>query len=457
VADLMETVASLAKRRGIVFPSSEIYGGLRSSWDYGPLGVELKRNIRAVWWRSMVQLRDDIVGLESAIIMSPRVWEASGHVQSFTDPLVECLQCHQRFRADHIPGFHAPQSGHEADESTVDMAAGPRCPNCGHDRFTEPRMFNLMFRTHMGPVEDEASVAYLRPETAQGMFVDFVTVQQVSRKKVPFGIAQIGKSFRNEITPGNFIFRTREFEQMEMEYFVEPGTDEQWFEYWLEERLRWYRDLGIREEKLRVRPHGPDELAHYAKAAADIEYEFPFGWSELEGIANRTDFDLRAHQAASGKDLTYYDQEKDRRYLPYVIEPAAGVDRILLVVLLDAYRVDLAPSAKGEMEKRVVLSLHKDLAPIKVAVLPLSRNDLLVPEAKKVHDLLKPHWMTAYDDAGAIGRRYRRQDEVGTPYCVTIDFDTLTDRQVTVRDRDTMAQDRIPIDKLVDYLEERLG
>ncbi|HXF58072.1 MAG TPA: glycine--tRNA ligase [Actinomycetota bacterium] len=453
----METVASLAKRRGIVFPSSEIYGGLRSSWDYGPLGVELKRNIRNAWWRSMVQLRDDIVGLESAIIMSPRVWEASGHVRSFTDPLVECLQCHQRFRADHIPGFHAPQSGHEADESTVDMAARPRCPNCGHDRFTEPRMFNLMFKTHMGPVEDEASVAYLRPETAQGMFVDFVTVQQVSRKKIPFGIAQIGKSFRNEITPGNFIFRTREFEQMEMEYFVEPGTDERWFEYWIEERLRWYRDLGIREEKLRVRPHAPDELAHYAKAAADIEYEFPFGWSELEGIANRTDFDLRQHQEASGKDLTYYDQENDRRYLPYVIEPAAGVDRILLVVLLDAYRVDEAPSAKGEMEKRVVLALHKNLAPIKVAVLPLSRNDLLVPEAKKVHELLKPRWMTAYDDAGAIGRRYRRQDEVGTPYCVTIDFDTLTDRQVTVRDRDTMAQDRIPIDKLVDYLEERLG
>jgi glycyl-tRNA synthetase len=456
MADLMDAVTSLAKRRGIAFPSSEIYGGIRASWDYGPLGVELRRNIRGSWWREMVQLRDDVVGLEAAIIMSPKVWEASGHVAGFSDPLVECLNCHQRFRADHLPGFHAPQSGHESDESTVDMAGGPRCPNCGHDRFTEPRNFNLMFKTHMGPVEDEGSVVYLRPETAQGMFVDFKTVQQANRLKVPFGMAQIGKSFRNEITPGNFIFRTREFEQMEMEYFVEPGSDDEWFDYWVNRRLEWYLGLGIRKEKLRLRPHEPDELAHYAKAATDIEYEFPFGWSELEGIANRTDFDLRQHQQASGEDLTYYDQEHDRRYLPYVVEPAVGVDRILLVLLLDAYRVEEAPTASGGTEKRTMLALHRALAPIKVAILPLSRNEALVPEARRVHDLLRERWMTQYDDAGSIGRRYRRQDEVGTPFCVTVDFDTLTDGQVTVRERDAMTQDRLAIERLPPYLEERL-
>jgi glycyl-tRNA synthetase len=433
----MESLTSLAKRRGIAFPSSEIYGGLRSSWDYGPLGVELRNNIRRAWWRSMVQLRDDVVGLEAAILMSPRVWEASGHVAGFSDPLVECLNCHQRFRQDQLPG--------------------PSCPNCGGKEFTEPKQFNLMFKTFMGPVEEDAAVVYLRPETAQGMFVDFRTIQQASRMKVPFGIAQIGKSFRNEITPSNFIFRTREFELMEVEYFIEPGTDEKWFEYWKEQRLRWFVDLGVRPEKLRIRAHEPDELAHYAKAAADIEYEFPFGWSELEGIANRSDFDLRQHQEASGEDLTYFDQENERRYLPFVVEPALGVDRALLVFLLDAYRVDEAPSAKGEMEKRTLLALHKDLAPTKVAVLPLSRNETLVPEARRVHDLLKPRWPTAFDDAGAIGRRYRRQDEVGTPFCVTLDFDSLTDRQVTVRDRDSMQQDRVSIDKLSDYLQERLG
>ncbi len=454
--DLMDALTSLAKRRGIVFPSSEIYGGLRSSWDYGPLGVELKRNIRQAWWRTMVQLRDDIVGLEAAIMMSPRVWEASGHVAGFSDPLVECLNCHQRFRADHLPGFHAPQSGHEEDQSTVDMTTKPRCPSCGNDRFTEPRSFNLMFKTYMGPVEEDAAIVYLRPETAQGMFVDFQVVQQTNRLKIPFGIAQIGKSFRNEITPGNFIFRTREFEQMEMEYFVEPGTDEEWFEYWVNQRLQWYVDLGVRKDNLRLRPHEPDELAHYAKAATDIEYEFPFGWSELEGIANRTDFDLRQHQQFSGEDLSYFDQENDRRYLPYVVEPAAGVDRALLVFLLNAYRVEEAPTGSGGKEKRTVLALHRELAPIKVAVLPLSRQESLVPEARRVHDLLRGNWMTKYDDAGSIGRRYRRQDEVGTPYCVTIDFDTLTDRQVTVRDRDQMTQDRLPIDSLVDYLLERL-
>jgi len=457
VADLMEAITSLAKRRGIAFQSSEIYGGLRSSWDYGPLGVELKRNIRAAWWRSMVQLRDDVVGLDAAIIMSPKVWEASGHLEVFTDPLVECLHCHQRFRADHIEGFHAPQSGHEEDETSIDMHAQPTCPNCGHHDFTDPRNFNLMFKTHMGPVADEANAAYLRPETAQGMFVDFVQIQQTSRKKVPFGIAQIGKSFRNEITPGNFIFRTREFEQMEMEFFVEPGTDEEWHEYWIQERFRWYLDLGIRQENLRLREHEKEELSHYSKRTVDVEYRYPFtDWGELEGIANRTDFDLKQHEKFSGQDLTYFDQDKDIRYHPYVIEPAAGVDRMLLAFLLDAYREEEAPTAKGDTEKRVLLALHKDLAPTKVAVLPLSRNERLVPDARGVFDLLKPHWMCDYDDAGSIGRRYRRQDEVGTPFCVTVDFDSLEDRQVTVRDRDSMSQDRIPIDRLVGYLQERL-
>ncbi len=457
MADLMEAITSLAKRRGIVFQSSEIYGGLRSSWDYGPLGVELKRNLRSAWWRSMVQLRDDVVGLEAAIIMSPKVWEASGHLEVFTDPLVECLSCHQRFRADHLPGAHAPQSGHEEDETTLDMHETPRCPNCGHTEFTDPRNFNLMFKTHMGPVEDEANAVYLRPETAQGMFVDFVTIQAASRKKVPFGIAQIGKSFRNEITPGNFIFRMREFEQMEMEFFVEPGTDEEWHEYWIRERFRWYLDLGISEENLRLREHEPEELSHYSKRTVDIEYRFPFtDWGELEGIANRTDFDLKAHEKHSGQDLTYFDQERQERYHPYVIEPAAGVDRMLLAFLIDAYREEEAPTASGGTEKRTVLALHKDLAPIKVAVLPLSRNEALGPESRRVFDLLKPEWMCDFDDAGSIGRRYRRQDEVGTPYCVTVDFETLEDRQVTVRERDSMRQDRIPVDSLVSYLRDRL-
>jgi glycyl-tRNA synthetase len=455
MADLMEAITSLAKRRGIVFQSSEIYGGLRSFWDYGPLGVELKRNVKNAWWRRMVQLRDDVVGLESSIIMSPRVWEASGHLESFTDPLVECLNCHQRFRADHLPGFHAPQSGHEEDDTTV--TAGATCPNCGHDKWTDPRNFNLMFKTFMGPVEEDAAAVYLRPETAQGMFVDFETVQQATRKKLPFGIAQIGKSFRNEITPGNFIYRTREFEQMEMEFFVVPGTDEEWHDYWINERLQWYVDLGIRKENLRLREHDPDELSHYSKRTVDVEYAFPFtDWGELEGIANRTDFDLKAHAAKSGQELSYFDQEKEERYVPYVIEPAAGVDRATLAFILDAYTVEEAPTAKGDTEKRTLLKLHKDLAPMKVAVLPLSRNERLVPEAKRVFDLVKTEWMTDYDDAGSIGRRYRRQDEVGTPFCVTVDFDSLEDRAVTVRDRDSMQQDRIPIEGLVEYLRGRL-
>ena len=457
MAGLMEAITSLAKRRGIAFQSSEIYGGLRSSWDYGPLGVELRRNIRNAWWRSMVQLRDDVVGVEAAIIMSPKVWEASGHLEAFTDPLVECLNCHQRFRADHLPGVHAPQSGHEEDETSVDMHERPTCPNCGHHEFTDPRNFNLMFKTHMGPIADEANAVYLRPETAQGMFVDFVTIQSVSRKKVPFGIAQIGKSFRNEITPGNFIFRLREFEQMEMEFFVEPGTDEDWHEYWIGERFHWYTDLGIRPESLRLREHEADELAHYAKRSVDIEYRFPFtDWGELEGIANRTDFDLKQHEKFSGQDMTYFDQGRDERYHPYVIEPAAGVDRALLAFLIDAYREEEAPTAKGGTEKRTYLALSKDLAPVKIAVLPLSRNERLAPEARAVFDLVKPEWMCDYDDAGSIGRRYRRQDEVGTPFCVTVDFDTLEDRAVTVRERDSMTQERLPVANLVTYLAERL-
>jgi glycyl-tRNA synthetase len=439
--DLMDDVVALAKRRGIAFQSSELYGGLRSSWDYGPLGVELRRNVREAWWRATVQLRDDVVGLEAAVVMSSRVWEASGHVATFHDPLVECLACHQRFRADHL----------EPNDEGVTL-----CPNCGNRAFTEPRQFNMMLKTHLGPVEDDDSVTYLRPETAQGMFVDFAHVQTVSRKKIPFGVAQIGKSFRNEITPGNFIFRTREFEQMEMEFFIEPGTDDEWFPYWVQQRLSWYTDLGVRPDKLRLRDHEPDELAHYAKAATDIEYEFPFGWQEIEGIANRTDYDLAAHQAASGEDLTYFDQEHDRRYLPWVVEPAAGVDRALLTFLVDAYRVQEAPTAKGGTEKRTYLALHRDLAPIKVAVLPLSRNETLTPTAREVFDIVKGDWMCDFDDAGSIGRRYRRQDEVGTPFCVTVDFDSIEDRAVTVRDRDTMTQERVPMVTLVDHLRGRL-
>ena len=434
----METIVNLCKRRGIVFQSSEIYGGLRSAWDWGPLGVELKRNVKAEWWRFMVQGRDDVVGLESSILMSPKVWEASGHVETFTDPLVECTNCNHRFRADH-----------------VDLTKG--CPDCGtKDSWTEPRQFHLMFKTHIGPVEDSSNVVYLRPETAQGMFVDFMTVQGASRKRIPFGIAQQGKSFRNEITPGNFVFRTREFEQMEMEFFVKPGTDDEWLDFWTKERMRWYTELGIDESKLRLRQHDPDELSHYAKNTYDVEYEFPgMGWSELEGIANRTDYDLKAHSKHSGQDLSYFDPDTEERFVPYVIEPAAGVERPTLAFLIDAYTEEEAMSAQGKMEKRTVLKLDKRLAPIKVAVLPLSKHADLVPVAEKVAAEIRPHLVTDIDITQAIGRRYRRQDEVGTPYCVTIDFDTLNDEQVTVRDRDSMEQERIPINGLVEYLRKR--
>ncbi len=445
-ADL-PTIVELCKKRGIIFPSSEIYGGFRSTWDYGPLGVELKENVKRQWWRSMVQLRDDVVGLDASILMHPKVWEASGHLENFTDPLVECADCHRRERADHL-----------MESMGVETLDEVRCPNCG-GQVGEPRNFNLMFRTFAGPVEDAASTVWLRPETAQGMFVDFATIQRTSRQKVPFGIAQMGRSFRNEITPGNFVFRTREFEQMEMEFFVEPGTDEQWHQFWIDERTAWYVDLGIRRENLRLREHGPDEMSHYAKRTVDIEYFFPdasMGWSELEGLANRTDFDLKAHEAASGQDLTYYDQAADRRYHPYVIEPAAGATRATLAFLYDAYRVETAPDADGADQQRTVLRLDPRLAPYKVAVLPLSKKDTLTPVAREVFDLVKPRWMAEYDETQSIGRRYRRQDEIGTPLCVTVDFDTLEDRAVTVRDRDTMQQERVSIDRLVGYLAERL-
>jgi glycyl-tRNA synthetase len=435
----IDTIVNLCKRRGIVFPSSEIYGGLRSAWDWGPLGVELKRNVKNEWWKALVHLRDDVVGLESSILMSPKVWEASGHVATFTDPLVECTNCHKRFRADH-----------------VDLAKS--CPNCGQGpSWTEPRQFNLMFKTHMGPVEDSANVVYLRPETAQGMFVDFMVVQQTTRKKIPFGIAQQGKSFRNEITPGNFVFRTREFEQMEMEFFVKPGTDEEWHQYWLDERMNWYLDLGINKANLRLRKHDEDELSHYAKDTYDIEYDFPqMGWSELEGIANRTDFDLKAHAAHSGEDLNYYDSDTDERFVPYVIEPAVGVERPTFAFLIDAYREEEAPTASGKLEKRTVLRIDKRLAPYKVAVLPLSKNADLAPPAEKLAAEVRRHFVCDFDVTGSIGKRYRRQDEVGTPYCVTFDFDSLEDNQVTVRDRDSMEQERIPVDALVEFLRKRL-
>jgi glycyl-tRNA synthetase len=430
---LMDRVVNLAKRRGLVFPSSEIYGGFRSTWDYGPLGVLLKRNVKDAWWRSMVQSRDDIVGLDASILMAPKVWEASGHLATFTDPLVDCRNCKERFRADHLP-----ESG--------------ACPNCGaKDSFTGARHFNLMFKTFVGPVEDDASVAYLRPETAQGIFVNFKNVQTTSRKKPPFGIAQIGKSFRNEITPGNFIFRTREFEQMEMEFFVPPEDAPRWYEYWVQERYRWFVDLGVPESMLRIRPHETEELSHYSAATSDLEFAYPWGWGELEGIANRGDFDLTQHAKFSGEDLTYFDQEGDRRYLPHVIEPALGADRAMLAFLLAAYHEE---EVKGE--KRIVLRLDRRLAPIQVGVLPLSRNEKLTPLTADIAASLRSEFMIDLDDAGSIGKRYRRQDEVGTPLCVTVDFDSIDDQAVTLRDRDTMEQARVPIADLVGELRDRL-
>src|SRR6266496_4116588 len=455
-ADRIDTLVSLSKRRGFVYPSSEIYGGQRSSWDYGPLGVELKENIKRQWWRSVVQGREDIVGLDSSVILAREVWEASGHVSEFVDPLTECQSCHHRFRADQLIEAYEARHGHPPANGLADVV----CPNCGtRGAFTEPRMFNGLLRTYVGPVEDESGLAYLRPETAQGIFINFLNVLQSSRRKPPFGIGQIGKSFRNEITPGNFIFRTREFEQMEMEFFVEPGTDEQWHEYWIAERTRWYTDLGIRAENLRHFEHPKDKLSHYSKRTVDIEYRFQFGgseWGELEGIANRTDFDLTTHAKHAGVDLSYFDQDKGERWVPYVIEPAAGLTRAVLAFLLEAYDVDEAPNTKGGVDKRTVMRFDARLAPVKVAVLPLSRNESLSPKAKGLAELLRKRWIVEFDDAGAIGRRYRRQDEIGTPFAVTVDFDTLQDDAVTVRDRDTMGQERVSLDNVERYLIERL-
>jgi len=455
-SDRMETLVSLCKRRGIVFPSSEIYGGLRASWDYGPLGVEMKNNIKRQWWRSMVQERDDIVGLDSSVILAREVWEASGHVTEFTDPLTECMSCHKRFRADHLIEAYAEKHGHLPEDGLAQLA----CPNCGtRGAFTEPRNFNGLLRTYLGAVEDESGLAYLRPETAQGIFINYRNVLQTSRKKIPFGIGQIGKSFRNEITPGNFIFRTREFEQMEMEFFVKPGTDEEWHQRWIDARLDWHVGLGISKDNLRLYEHPQEKLSHYSKRTVDIEYKFDFPgseWGELEGIANRTDFDLTTHGKASGQDMSYLDPESGERYVPYVVEPALGVDRTLLVHLLDAYTEDEAPDAKGKLEKRTVLRLDPRIAPVKVAVLPLSRNSDLSPKARDVAAELRRHWNADFDDASAIGRRYRRQDEIGTPYCVTVDFETLEDQAVTVRERDSMKQERIGIDGLTAYLSERM-
>ncbi|WP_307189962.1 glycine--tRNA ligase [Caldicellulosiruptor saccharolyticus] len=427
----MDEIVSLCKRRGFIFQSSEIYGGLNSCWDYGPLGVEMKNNIKRLWWKANVQLRDDVVGLDSSILMNPKVWEASGHLSNFADPMADCKVCKKRWRADQLSEY--------------------KCPECGGE-LTEARMFNLMFKTFMGPVEDESAVVYLRPETAQGIFVNFLNVQQTMRKKLPFGIAQIGKSFRNEITPGNFIFRTREFEQMEIEYFVKPGTDEYWHKHWIEQRINWYYKLGIKKENIRIREHGKDELAHYAKACVDIEYLFPMGWSELEGIANRTDFDLSRHQEYSGQNLTYFDDETKQRYIPYVIEPSAGVDRSFLAFLVDAYenqKID-------ENDSRIVLHLHPAIAPVKAGVFPLLKREELVKKAKEIYNNLKYKWIVQYDESGSIGKRYRRQDEIGTPFGITVDYQTLEDNTVTIRDRDTMEQVRVHIEEIIPYLEEKI-
>ncbi|MFY9648721.1 MAG: glycine--tRNA ligase [Trebonia sp.] len=455
-SDRLDAIVNLSKRRGFVYPSSEIYGGLRAAWDYGPLGVELKNNIKRQWWRSMVQEREDVVGLDSSVILAREVWEASGHVTNFTDPLTECQVCHKRYRADHLLEGYEEKHGHPPEHGLADVT----CPNCGtRGAFDEPRQFNTMLRTYLGAVEDTSGLAYLRPETAQGIFINYKNVLTTSRRKIPFGIGQTGKSFRNEITPGNFIFRTREFEQMEMEFFVRPGSDEEWHDYWIEARLAWYTELGIKKENLRLYEHPKEKLSHYSKRTVDIEYRFDFvgtEWGELEGIANRTDFDLSTHQERSKVDMTYLDQESGERFIPYVIEPAAGVDRGMLTFLMDAYAEDEAPDAKGRLEKRTVLRLDPRLAPVKVAVLPLSRNADLSPKARDVAALLRKRWNTEFDDASAIGRRYRRQDEIGTPFCVTVDFDSLEDQAVTVRDRDTMTQDRIGIDALADYLGGRL-
>jgi glycyl-tRNA synthetase len=454
----VDNVVSLAKRRGFVYPCGEIYGGTRSAWDYGPLGVELKDNIKRQWWKSIVQSRDDVVGLDSSVILPRETWVASGHVDTFTDPLTECQSCHKRFRADHLQEEYAERKGLD-DPDAVDMAEVP-CPNCGtRGAWTEPRQFSGLLKTYLGVVEDESGLHFLRPETAQGIFLNFANVVTSSRKRPPFGIAQIGKSFRNEITPGNFIFRTREFEQMEMEFFVRPGEDEEWHQYWIDERTRWYVDLGIDADNLRHYEHPKEKLSHYSTRTVDLEYRYRFPgseWGELEGIANRTDFDLSTHALHSGADLSYFDQAANERYTPYVVEPAAGLSRSLMTFLVDAYEEDEAPNTKGGVDKRTVLRLDPRLAPVKVAVLPLSRNADLSPKARDLADELRRNWNVEFDDSGAIGRRYRRQDEIGTPYCVTVDFETLDDGAVTVRERDSMEQERISLDGISGYFAERL-
>jgi len=430
-ADLMDKIVSLCKRRGFIFQSSEIYGGLSSSWDYGPLGAELKQNVKSAWWKTIVHERDDMVGIDAGILMNPQVWKASGHTENFNDILIDCKNCKKRFRQDHVDD---------------------KCPSCGHTNFTESRVFNLMLSTQLGALEDGSSLAYLRPETAQGIFVNFHNVLDATSRKLPLGIAQIGKAFRNEVTPGNFTFRMREFEQMEIEYFIKPEEADSCHQKWIEDRFQWYLDLGMKKENLKLREHGQDELAHYAKACSDIEYNFPFGWSELEGIANRTDFDLKQHSKVSGVDLQYHDQMAKKKYFPYVIEPSGGVDRATLAFLADAYHEE-----EVEGRTRVVLKLHKDLAPRKVAVLPLLKNKPdIVSLAKKVKSDLQNHFACMYDDTAAIGKLYRRQDEVGTFFCVTVDVQSLEDKQVTVRERDTMQQQRISIDQLKKYLSEKL-
>lgn len=435
----MEKIVNLSKRRGFVFASSEIYGGLGSCWDYGPLGVELKRNVKEAWWRSVVTSRPDVVGLDSSIMMHPKVWEASGHIKNFSDPMVDCKKCKARFRADHLNDLRCPEK------------PSKRPGECDGE-LTEARQFNLMFKTHMGPVEDTASVVYMRPETAQGIFVNFINVVNSARARPPFGIAQVGKSFRNEITPGNFLFRTREFEQMELEFFVKPGEDDPWFEYWKQRRMAWYTDYGINPEMLRLREHPSDELAHYAKGCSDVEYNFPIGWQELEGIANRTDFDLKSHIECSGKDLSFFDDATKERYVPYVIEPSAGADRSTLAFLVDAYDED-----GPDDDRRTVLRLHPALAPIKVAVFPLMRKAGHPEKAAEIVEMLRPVCAVVYDQAGSIGRRYRRQDEIGTPMGVTVDYQTIDDGTVTLRDRDSMEQTRVAIDELVALVRERIA
>ncbi len=453
----MEKIVSFCKRRGFVYQSSEIYGGIRSSYDYGPLGTELRRNVKDEWWRSMVHTRDDVVGIDAAIIMHPKVWEASGHVGTFNDMLVESRTSGKRYRADHLIEAATGQDaeGLSAEEMTEIIQSDDRIKDPADDGrdFAPVRPFNLMFETYTGPVKAPENIAYLRPETAQGIFTNFKNVVQTSRVKVPFGIAQIGKSFRNEITPGNFIFRTREFEQMEMEFFVEPGADEEWHDYWIEERMNWYTKLGLNPENLRLYEHPAEKLSHYSKRTVDVEYNFPFaGWSELEGIANRTDYDLKQHAAYSGENLAYFDQAKNESYMPYVVEPAGGVDRMALAFLVDAYTEEEVGG-----EERTVLKLHPRLAPVKAAVFPLSKKEPVSTVARKLYDDLKGDYRIFYDDSGSIGRRYRRQDEAGTPFCVTVDFDTLDDEQVTIRDRDTMQQERIPLKAVRERLQDLIS